>query len=58
MSLRTMIFGDSRKIVAARKEEKYDEADMLLRKLEAKREQMREQLSQALHEIIKERPGR
>ncbi len=58
MSLRTMIFGDSKKVVAARKEEKYDEADTLLRELEAKREQMREQLSQALHEIIKERPGR
>lgn len=57
MSLRTMFFGESKKTVATRKEERYDEADNMLRELEAKREQMRDQLSQALHEIIKGTPG-
>jgi hypothetical protein len=52
-----MFFGESKKTVAIRKEERYDEADTMLRELEAKREQMREQLSQALHEIIKGKPG-
>lgn len=53
MSLRNLIFGTPQVKPATEKDEKYTRDDERLRRLEAKREEMRENLSRALNEIIK-----
>lgn len=57
MSLRTMFFGESKAKVAIKKDETFARADDHLRELEAKREEMREQLSRAMDDIIKGASG-
>lgn len=54
MNIRNLFTGGARAKAFLAKEDKFEKADEQLREMEARREHMREQLSEALRQIIEE----